>query len=47
MRIERVLREQRADQETSAFAILSVGRDGRARLRALLIDGERFELSWL
>jgi hypothetical protein len=47
MRIDRVLREQRADQETRAFAILSVGRDGRVRLRALLIDGERFELSWL
>jgi hypothetical protein len=47
MRIDRVLREQRADQETRAFAILSVGRDGRVRLRALMIDGERFELSWL
>jgi hypothetical protein len=47
MRIERVLREQRIDQETRAFAILSVGRDGRARLRALVIDGERFDLSWL
>jgi hypothetical protein len=47
MRIERVLREQRPDEETRAFAILSVGRDGRARLRALLIDGERYELSWL
>lgn len=46
-RIERVLREQRPGQETRAFAILSVGRDGRARLRALLIDGERFDLSWL
>ena len=45
-RIESVLREQRAE-ETRAFAILSVGRDGRARLRALLIDGERFDLSWL
>jgi hypothetical protein len=47
MRIERVLREQRAGEEVRAFAILSVGRDGRARLRALMIDGERFELSWL
>lgn len=47
MRIEEVLRDQRADQETRAFAILSVGRDGRARMRALLIDGERFDLSWL
>jgi uncharacterized membrane-anchored protein len=46
-RIEEVLREQRIDQETRAFAILSVGHDGRARLRALLIDGERFDLSWL
>mgnify|MGYP001161526317 CR=1 FL=1 len=47
LRIESVLRDQRADEETRAFAILSVGRDGRARLRALLIDGERFDLSWL
>ncbi len=47
VRIEQVLREQRTDQETRAFAILSVGRDGRGRLRALLIDGERFDLSWL
>jgi uncharacterized membrane-anchored protein len=46
-RIEQVLRDQRAGEETRAFAILSVGHDGRARLRALLIDGERFELSWL
>ena len=45
--IEQVLREQRTDAETRAFAILSVGRDGRARLKALLIDGERFDLSWL
>lgn len=47
MRIERVLREQSPNEETRAFAILSVGRDGRARLRALLIDGERYDLSWL
>jgi hypothetical protein len=47
LRIERVLREQRPDQETRAFAIISVGRDGRARLKGLRIDGERFELSWL
>lgn len=47
MRIEQVLRAQRPGEETRAFAILSVGRDGRARLRALLIDGERFDLSWL
>ncbi|MGD9968796.1 MAG: GDYXXLXY domain-containing protein [Hyphomonadaceae bacterium] len=47
VRIERVLREQIPGEETRAFAVLSVGRDGRARLRALLIDGERFDLNWL
>jgi hypothetical protein len=46
-RIENVLREQRVGEETRAFAVLSVGRDGRARLRALLIDGERYDLNWL
>ena len=47
LRIERVLREQRPNEATRAFAILSVGRDGRARLKALVIDGERFDLRWL
>jgi len=47
LRIEQVLREQDPNQETRAFAVLSVGRDGRARLKALLIDGERFDLNWL
>ncbi len=47
LRIERVLREQRPDEATRAFAVLSVGHDGRARLKALLIDGERFDLGWL
>lgn len=47
LRIEQVLREQNPEEETRAFGILSVGHDGRARLRALLIDGERFDLSWL
>lgn len=47
LRIEQVLRDQRPGEETRAFAILSVGRDGRARMRALMIDGERFDLSWL
>ncbi|MGH6950659.1 MAG: GDYXXLXY domain-containing protein [Vitreimonas sp.] len=47
LRIERVLRAQNADEATRAFAIVSVGRDGRARLKGLMIDGERLELSWL
>lgn len=47
LRIERVLREQNADEATRAFAIVSVGRDGRARLKGLMIDGERLDLNWL
>lgn len=46
-RIERVLREQGVGNEERAFAIVSVGRDGRARLKALVIDGRRLDLNWL
>jgi hypothetical protein len=46
-RIERVLRAQRPDEDTRAFAIVSVARDGSARLKGLVIDGERLELNWL
>lgn len=46
LRIERVLREQQPG-ETRARAIISVGRDGRARLKGLMIDGERLDLDWL
>jgi len=47
VRIERLLREQTPSEETRAFAIVSIGRDGRARLKGLMIDGERLELDWL
>ncbi len=47
LRIEGILREQRPDDETRAFAVVSVGRDGRARLKGLIVDGERLDLSWL
>ena len=47
LRVERVLREQNVDEATRAFAIVSIGRDGRARLKGLMVDGERLELSWL
>jgi uncharacterized membrane-anchored protein len=47
LRIEQVLREQNVDEATRAFAIVSVGRDGRARLKGLMIDGERLDLNWL
>lgn len=46
-RIDRVLRQQQPGAQTRAFAIVSVGRDGRARLKGLRIDDERLELSWL
>jgi len=42
--IERALRQQ---SEASVFAIVSIGRDGRARLKGLMLDGERLELAWL
>ena len=47
MRIERLLRQRDADEASRVFAIVSIGRDGRARLKGLRIDGERLELSWL
>jgi hypothetical protein len=47
MRVERVLRERAFDAANPAYAVVSVGRDGRARLKGLVIDGERLELSWL
>lgn len=46
-RIDRMLRAQTPDSEQRIFAIVSIGRDGRARLKGLSIDGERLELSWL
>jgi hypothetical protein len=47
VRIERILRERVPGGEPRAYAIVSVGRDGRARLKGLMVDGERLELSWL
>jgi hypothetical protein len=47
LRIEGILRDQTFDNPTRAYAIVSVGRDGRARLKGVQIDGERLELSWL
>lgn len=45
-RIENILREQNAGEDARVFAIVSAGQDGRARLKGLLVDGERLELSW-
>jgi uncharacterized membrane-anchored protein len=46
-RIERALAEQRNDRSKRVLAIVSVGRDGVARLKGLIIDGARMELNWL
>lgn len=46
-RIDAVLRAQRPNDETRVFAIVSVGRDGRARLKGLLVDGRRLDLTLL
>lgn len=45
-RIDRILRDQRPGDDARVFAIVSVGLDGRARLKGLVVDGERLELGW-
>lgn len=45
-RIDRVLRAQPPGSEARVYAIVSIGDDGRARLRGLMVDGERLELGW-
>ena len=46
-RIDALLRTQSADNEPQVFAILNVGRDGRARLKGLRVNREVIELNWL
>src|SRR6185312_9663385 len=46
-RIERALADQRNNEPKRVLAIVSVGRDGVARLKGLVIDGRRMELNWL
>lgn len=43
--LERRLRQVRPEDPASAFAVVSVGDDGRARLVGLVVDGRRTELS--
>jgi hypothetical protein len=45
-RIERVIREQSATDDTRVYAVISVGADGRARLSGLIVDDQRLDLSW-
>lgn len=35
------------DKQPPVYAVMSVGKDGQARLKALLLGEERIELSWL
>jgi uncharacterized membrane-anchored protein len=46
-RIDRVLRETTGEGEATVFAIVNIGRDGRARLKGLSVNGEIIELNWL
>lgn len=45
--LERLLRASRPDGGPRTHALVSVGRDGRARLKGVRIDGRRVELDWL
>lgn len=44
--LEAALRDAAAPGGAEAFAIISVGRDGRARLKGVEVAGERMDLSW-
>jgi hypothetical protein len=44
--IEDVVGDRAAAGPPRTFAIVSVGTDGRARLKGMLIDGRRVELDW-
>jgi hypothetical protein len=46
-RIDALLRAQTPDDPAQVFAIVNIGRDGRARLKALNVNGEIIELNWL
>ena len=43
--IEKALRERRQG-EAPAFAVVSVGDDGRARLKGVVVGGKRTDLTW-
>jgi hypothetical protein len=45
-RIEAVLRRRLEGDPVGAAAVISVGRDGRARLKGIVLDGRRLDLNW-
>ncbi|KRB50544.1 GDYXXLXY domain-containing protein [Phenylobacterium sp. Root700] len=44
--MEKVLQRRVGDDAAPAFAVVSVGDDGRARLKGVILDGKRTDLSW-
>ena len=44
--MEQVLRGRRDPGAAPAFAVVSVGHDGRARLKGVILDGKRTDLDW-
>ncbi|WP_309646028.1 GDYXXLXY domain-containing protein [Phenylobacterium sp.] len=44
--MEKVLRARGGGQAVPAFAVVSVGEDGRARLKGVILDGKRTDLTW-
>lgn len=45
-RIEELMRGRNLDAEAPVSAILSIDGDGHARLKGLVVEGERLELGW-
>jgi hypothetical protein len=46
-RIDRILRQRSTPGAATVFAIVTIGSDGRARLKGLNVNGEIIELNWL
>lgn len=44
--IDRALARRRPGEAPSAFAVVSVGQDGRARLKGVIVGGQRTDLTW-
>lgn len=45
-RIDRVIRAQKPDEPARAFVAMSIGADGRARIKGLVVDDQRLDLTW-
>ncbi|WP_312160811.1 GDYXXLXY domain-containing protein [Phenylobacterium sp.] len=44
--IDKALAQRRPGEAPSAFAVVSVGQDGRARLKGVIVGGKRTDLTW-